>query len=515
MAANPILKLDYPDVDVIRVENTYYMISTTMYFMPGGVILRSYDLVHWEIATYLYDILEDTPAARLQNGKNIYGQGMWAASLRYHKGRFYVCFVANDTGKTYLFESESITGPWQRHYVEGFYHDCSLLFDDDDRIYIVHGNTDIWLTELTPDLTGPKPDGLHRIILTDNRRQVALGYEGAHLYKINGYYYLFLIHWPSVGTRRRTEACFFSTSLNGTFAGRDILDDDMGFHNAGVAQGGIVDTPEGDWYAMLFQDYGALGRIPVLIPLRFENNFPVLGSNGRVPKKLKTKSTQPDYQYAPLYCSDDFHYTPDASGTIRLNPVWQWNHIPDPALWSVQSPSGCYTVTTGQLSTNVTEAVNTLTQRLAGPFSRITVTLDGTKLKNGDYAGLCALQGCYGFIALYREADEWYLVVLEKNPDSEGVFSAAGENYIGTRTACTKLSSPVVTLQMNADFRDMTDEVSFSYSTGKDFLPFGNPHKLYFRLDHFTGCRAALFCYSTVEVGGSASFSKFCFEVLM
>ena len=100
---NPITRMDYPDPDVIRVDDTYYMVSTTMYFMPGCEILRSYDLVHWEHAAYVYDRLDSTPAQRLEDGKNIYGCGMWAASLRYHDGIFYICFVANDTHKTYLY----------------------------------------------------------------------------------------------------------------------------------------------------------------------------------------------------------------------------------------------------------------------------------------------------------------------------------------------------------------------------------------------------------------------------
>ena len=79
---NPITKLDYPDVDVIRVENTYYMVSTTMHFMPGCEILRSYDLIHWEHATYVYDRLDGTSGQRLEENENIYGKGMWAASLR-------------------------------------------------------------------------------------------------------------------------------------------------------------------------------------------------------------------------------------------------------------------------------------------------------------------------------------------------------------------------------------------------------------------------------------------------
>ena len=114
---NPITAQDYPDADVIRVEDTYYMISTTMHFMPGGVILRSYDLANWEIAGYVYDTLDDTPAQMLTGDENIYGKGMWAASIRYHKGTFYVCFVANDTQKTYLYTANDVAGPWKKRRI--------------------------------------------------------------------------------------------------------------------------------------------------------------------------------------------------------------------------------------------------------------------------------------------------------------------------------------------------------------------------------------------------------------
>ena len=109
MNVNPITRLDYPDLDVIRVEDTYYMVSTTMHFMPGCEILQSFDLVHWEHVTYVYETLDHTDAQQLKSGQNIYGQGMWAASLRYHEGRFCICFVANDTRKTYLYTSGKIS----------------------------------------------------------------------------------------------------------------------------------------------------------------------------------------------------------------------------------------------------------------------------------------------------------------------------------------------------------------------------------------------------------------------
>ena len=291
---NPLTRLDYPDVDVIRVEDTYYMVSTTMYFMPGCEILRSYDLVHWEHAAFVYDRLDSTPEQCLQGG-NIYGQGMWAASLRYHKGTYYVCFVANDTGKTYLYTANQVEGSWKKQIVEGFYHDCSLLFDEDDKVYIVYGNRNIRLTRLKEDLSGPMPGGLDRIVVRDAEGDF-LGYEGTHFYKINGKYYLFFIHslqkeW------KRVEACFVSDSLEGEFVGGDILNDDMGYCNQGVAQGGIVDTPEGRWYAVLFQDRGAVGRIPVLIPMSWENDVPVLGKDGKIPAEFAVSSTRTEHVY--------------------------------------------------------------------------------------------------------------------------------------------------------------------------------------------------------------------------
>lgn len=510
MDTNPILKSDYPDPDVIRVGDTYYMISTTMHFMPGGVILRSYDLIHWEIASYVFDHLDDTPAQLLEGDRCIYGQGMWAASLRYHKGIFYVCFVANDTHRTYLYQAEDICGPWRKQYVDGFYHDCSLLFDEDDRVYIVYGNTDIYLTELKTDLTGPKPDGLHRLIVTEQEKEkVMLGYEGSHMYKINGKYYLFLIHWPAGLDGRRTEACFMSDSLEGEFIGKDIFDDDLGYHNCGVAQGGIVDTPEGNWYAMLFQDHGAVGRIPVLIPIHWEHDFPVIGYEGKAPLNLTMKSTRPDYSYEPLEGSDDFHYTIGPDGKVRLKSFWQWNHTPKEELWSVTEQSDVLRLSTGKLSKNVSQAVNTLTQRTVYPKCEAYVTLDAAEIKEGDYAGICAFQGCYGLIAVTREADRYYLVMQAKVAENADFFAKQVNTEPGSEFERVPISHPTVILKVSMDFTDGIDEAKFFYQQDGEWRQLGIEHKLYFKMDHFTGCRFGLFLYATQETGGVADFSEF------
>lgn len=494
---NPLLKQDYPDPDVIRVEDTYYMISTTMHFMPGGAILRSYDLIHWEMAGYVYETLDDTPEQMLEGDLNIYGKGMWAASLRYHKGIFYVCFVCNDTHKTYLYDSDRIEGPWRKRMIEGFYHDCSLFFDEDDRVYIIYGNKTIRLTELNETLTGPKHGGLNRILIED-KNHPGLGYEGSHFYKINGNYYIFLIH--SLRERWfRTEACFFSDSLKGEFTGGDVLCEDMGFRGSGVAQGGIVDTPEGKWFAVLFQDRGAVGRIPVLVPIIWRGEIPVFGTNGKAPVEVETATTRSDYSYNPLHVSDDFIYEPDKDGELHLNLVWQWNHTPRNDLWSVTERKGALRLKSGKKCKNVTQSYNTLTQRSTENRSAASVTIDASAIKDGDFAGIAALQGNYGAVAITREQDNYFIVMLHK----------VQEEVIQQKVP---VKEPLVTLRCQVDYRNEKDEALFFYEEDEAWVLIGIPHKLVFQLDHFTGCRFGLFYYSTRETRGMADFMRFHYE---
>jgi len=510
---NPILYTDYPDPDVIRVGETYYMASTTMHFMPGGVIMRSYDLIHWEIASYVYDTLEETPGQYLLDEKGIYGKGMWAASLRYHNGLFYVCFVANDTGKTYLYTAKDIEGPWKKSTIEGFYHDCSLLFDDDGRVYIAYGNREIYITELNENLTAPKEGGLHRMVLKDEG-DVILGYEGTHFYKLNGKYYLFFIHWPRGGVR--TQACFCADSLLGEFVGGDVLSSDLDGINSGVAQGGIVDTPEGDWYAMLFQDHGAVGRIPVLVPVTWENDFPVFGEKGRAPKLIATKTEKPDYVYEPLWCDDDFEYAPDENGAVRLKKQWQWNHSPSNEYWSVTEKPGTLRLHSGKLSGNLVHATNTLTQRTIGPKCAAEVTLCGSELKEGDFAGLCTLQGDYGFIGITRKNGKLRLLMAERKDIGQYVGMGTVDGEPAHTMAEVPMTGDTVTFRAVCDFQTGRDLARFYYSEEEEvegetrrFFKLGDNHMLYFKLDHFVGCRFGLFLFSTKETGGVAEFSKF------
>ncbi len=509
---NPVTRLDYPDPDVIRVEDTYYMVSTTMHFMPGCEILRSYDLRNWEHAAYVYETLDGTPAQKLQGGQNIYGKGMWAASLRYrkdpegHGGTFYVCFVANDTHKTYLYTARDIQGPWEKKEIQGFYHDSSLLFDDDGSVYIAYGNRDIYITQLKEDLSGPLEGGLHRLAVSD-RGNPNLGYEGSHFYKIHGKYYLFLIH-SRPDRWRRTESCFVADSLEGEFTGGEVLDDDRGYFDQGVAQGGIVETPEGKWYALLFQDSGAVGRLPVLVPVTWRGDRPVFGTEGRIPETFSLESTRPGHEYRPLVESDDFRGD--------LKPCWQFNHEPDWSLIEHDREKGIWKLATAEVCGQLTQAVNTLTQRMLYPGCAAEVTVDGSGLGEGDYAGLCALQGQYAMIALTRREGKLYLAMLAASQEEPGIRREKSGIASWRELAILPLEKEKVRLKLEADFADRKDVASFYYWKQEGERSFfghweklGPAHKLHFRLDHFTGCRFGLALYSTLQAGGAAEFSDF------
>ena len=126
-STNPMVYTDFPDPDIIRVGGVYYM--ATMHFTPGCDILRSYDLVHWEFIAHALNIVADTPEERLEcEGANAYGRGMWAPSLRYHRGAWYVLFAANDTHVSYLLTADDPCGPWRKRELDGFYYDSGLFF---------------------------------------------------------------------------------------------------------------------------------------------------------------------------------------------------------------------------------------------------------------------------------------------------------------------------------------------------------------------------------------------------
>ena len=484
---NPIIWSDVPDPSVIRVDDTYYMTSTTMYFTPGCPIMKSYDLVNWEIVGYVYETLDDNNHMTLTNGKNDYGKGSWASCLRKHGNTFYVSFVAYNTNKTYIFKSKNIEkGPWTKHEIEGIYHDMSILFDDDGRVYMVYGNGEIKLVELTPDATAIKPDGLKKTIIknADPTGGKSLA-EGAHIYKINNKYYIFIIAWPKKGNKRRIQVCFRSDTIDGDYKNTIVLDDDMEYENNGVAQGGIVDTPDGRWFALLFQDHGAVGRIPVLVPVSWNDDWPIFGQNGKVPKEMSLPTTFNEAKM--LLVSDDFD-----SRTLLLE--WQWNHNPDNRFWSLTEREGWLRLKTGHVTNCITTARNTLTQRTYGPTCSGMIKIDTSNMKDGDIAGIAALQEDFGYIAVEMNEGKKHIIMSTK----EGMIESFA------------LTNEVVYLKIDFDFRQHCDKAQFYYSfSGKSLYKLGDDLKMNYSLAHFTGYRFGIFNYATKSVGGYVDIDWF------
>ncbi len=251
----------------------------------------------------------------------------------------------------------------------------------------------------------------------------------------------------------------------------------------------------------------------MLVPVRWENGWPVHGVDGMAPHHIEVPSTRLGTQYKPLVGSDDFSAVLDR-GVIRLNNVWQWNHTPDESLWSVTERPNTYRIRSGKLCNNINFAVNTLTQRAMGPACEAEIRLNGAELNDGDYAGLCLLISTYGLIALTRECGQYSLVMKARVPEDTSMMGNLVDDDPGTEFARIPVDGPAVTLKAKCDFVENRDTCEFYYQAGDQWLKLGITHKMFYKLDHFMGCRFGLFLFSTKEIGGTAEFSRFEYNLL-
>ncbi len=475
---NPVIFADVPDTDVIRVGSDFYMVSTTMHLMPGVPVMHSKDLVNWKIISYVIPELKDSPAYDLEGG-NVYGQGQWASSIRFHNGKFYVFFATNRPSKTYIFSTADPTkGEWEKVMdINERLHDTSLLFDDDGRIYTAGGSGGVRVREMRSDLTGLKEGGLDVQLFRGRDMGLNGLLEGSHIQKHDGKYYIFMIWWPGGGVR--TQLAFRSDRLEGPYEYKVILSDTLDLRGAGVAQGTIVDTEDGRWYGLLFQDHGAVGRVPVLMPCRWIDGWPILGDeNGKVPKVME-KPVQ-GYSATPLVVSDDFK-------SSKLGLTWEWNHNPDNSLWSLTERKGFMRLKTGKVTQSIFEARNMLSQRTEGRKCSGVVALDVSNMREGDIAGLAAYCSEPGIIQVVVENGQKFIVMKDRDEEKERVALAKDKIY----------------LRLDCDFTDRVDRAKFYYSLdNRKWTQLGGDFRMVYNLRHFMGNRFGIFNYATKAAGG-------------
>lgn len=497
---NPVIWADAPDPDVIRVGDDYYMVTTTMHLMPGAPIMHSRDLVNWETIGYVFDRLSDTPRYDLEEG-TVYGKGQWATSLRYHDGKFYVLFSPNDQPyKSYIYTAENPAGPWTlvTHDLPHF-HDSSLLFDEDGKVYVYYGGGRIMVRELNPDLSGVKEGGLDCVAIVPDSTETGL-HEGSRVVKHDGKYYALVISWPAGKPRR--QLCYRADSVAGPWEKQVILESQFGGFPY-VGQGALVDGKDGEWWGMIFQDRGGVGRILTLNPVSWTDGWPMLGdAEGKVPSTLTV--TEVPVNGDGIAASDDFS---DGKKSI----LWQWNHNPIDSAWSLTERDGWLRLKTQRVVGNLYEAPNTISQRMPGPTCEGEVLLDISAMKPGDVAGLAAFNGDSGVLEVVREEDKTWLVALASSVE----LGEPGHRVTGVRDsemARVDLGDAAqIWLKIKGDFNPGRDIATFEWSLdGKVWNAIGNDFKMIFDYRRmFMGTRFAIFNYATQETGGYVDVDYF------
>ena len=488
---NPMKWADIPDMSITRNGDDYYLISTTMHLMPGAPVMHSKDLVNWGMASYVFEKLEDTPKYDLLQG-TVYGRGQWASSIRYYKGKYYVLFSPNDQPyRSYIYESnDPIKGSWKLLSRMKHFHDASLFFDDDGRVYVFSGTGS--LRELKEDLSDVKPQGIDMKFFERDDTETGL-LEGSQVIKHNGKYYVLMISWPNGKPRR--QVVYRADYITGPYEKRVILQDNFAdFPYAG--QGCIIDDKYGNWYGLIFQDRGAVGRVPLLMPVQWQDNWPMLGDlNNKVPNQgvipLKTFKPKND-----IVQSDDFD-----SNTLGLQ--WQWNHNPQNNYWSLKERKGHLRLKTNRIVPNLYLAPNSLTQRMTGPISEGAIKIDLKNMSEGDVSGLSAFNGHSAILEISKENNSKYLImstnVVNLSADNKEVISVDR-----TEHEKIKLATEVIYLKIKGDFNLGKDIATCYYSLdNKNWNKIGVDFKMQFDYKKlFMGSKFMIFNYATKNLGG-------------
>ncbi|MEO6637017.1 MAG: glycoside hydrolase 43 family protein, partial [Ginsengibacter sp.] len=401
-----------------------------------------------------------------------YGHGQWATSIKYHNNKFYLLFITLNEGG-FMCTADKAEGPWNiTHLPKGFY-DPGLFFDDNGKIYVAQGYDKISITQVNDSLEAIGPDSL--VYAGDIRK----GLEGTHVYKINGYYYLYCTY----GGRDGMQVALRSKNIYGPYEQKLLMYDTTEGINYGIHQGALIQTQTGEWWTILFVDSGPFGRFPSLQPVTWIDGWPMIGVDGKAVTTYKKPNVGKTYPVSNLPTSDEFNEN-------KMGMQWGWNHNPDSTKWSLTKKPGHLRLMTASVTNDFSLARNTLTQR---PFAKhdqnqptiATTKIEVSKMKDGDIAGLALLQDPYAYIAVAQSEGKKYVIMSNNGKNIDSVAMNASTIYLQTTAS------------------NVTAKASFAYSTdNKTFKPLGNELIMRFNLKIFTGNKFCLFNYATKEPGG-------------
>jgi beta-xylosidase len=494
---NPVIWQDFADIDILRVDDTYYYSASTMHYSPGAPILRSYDLVNWEFAGHSVPRLDFGAKYDLNGGRG-YVRGIWASFLNYRKSnKTFYWGGCIDFGQTHIYTAPAVDGQWSRHTtINKCYYDPGLLVDENsngtDTMYVAYGNTNISVAQLSAD--GKTEVRSQQVFTTPS----SIGtLEGARFYKRNGNYYIFLT--------RPANGQYILKSTNGPFGPytlqQVLLNMPGPVPGGGVPhQGGLVQTQNGDWYYMSFVDSYPGGRVPALAPITWTSDgWPRIQTvNGAWGTTYPWPNLPPPPRpVKPLTGTDTF------TGTT-LGPQWEWNHNPDNSKWTVNNGLRLQTAT---VTNDLYSARNTLTHRIQGPTSTATITLDLSGMRDGDRTGLAMLRDSSAWIGVKRDGGRNRVVMT----NSLTMDSNWNTTNTGREVASANITGSRIWLRANADIRPGTGrQARFSYSTdGTNFTPLGTGFTLNNAWQFFMGYRFAVFNHATQALGGAVTLQRF------
>jgi beta-xylosidase len=479
---NPVLYADYSDPDAIRVNEDFYLVSSSFNCVPGLPILHSKDLVNWELIGHVFT--HQVPLDVFD--KPQHGNGVWAPSIRYHDNEFYLYYPDPDYG-IYLVKAKNITGPWSKPVLvkegKGFIDPCPL-WDEDGKAYLVHayaGSRAGIKSILT--VCGMDPDGTK---LLDEGVMVFDGHdhhptlEGPKFYKRNGYYYILA---PAGGVSTGWQLALRSKNVYGPYEEKIVMDQGKTSIN-GPHQGAWVDTQNGESWFLHFQDVDAYGRVVHLQPINWVNDWPVIGvdkdgdGKGEPVLTYKKPNVGKVYPKATPPESDEFN-------DFKLGIQWQWHANPKP-YWAFPTGEAGYlrlfAMPLPENFTNFWDIPNLLLQKFPAREFTVTAKLTFKPRFDGEKVGLIVMGMDYGYLSVKQANGKLILSqTLCKNADKKGPEKDSEAVPLNDKTILLRVK--------------IADKVvcSFSYSLdGNKFTSFGE--SLTARPGRWIGAKVGLFC---------------------
>jgi len=431
---NPILHADYSDPDVIRVGDDYYMTSSSFNCVPGLPILHSKDLVNWQLINYA---LKKQPPFHVFE-KPQHGKGVWAPCIRFYNNEFYIYYPDPDYG-IYMVKTNDPKGIWSEPILvkegKGII-DPTPLWDDDGNVYLAYAfagsraGIKSLLVICTMNEEGTIANNDEVIIIDGHNEEPTI--EGPKFYKKNGYYYIFA---PAGGVATGWQTVLRAKSIYGPYEKKKVMDQGKTNIN-GPHQGAWVQTQTGEDWFLHFQDKGAYGRIVHLQPMKWINDWPVIGNDedkngiGEPVTIHKKPNVGLNWQKVTPNDSDEFN-------TPKLGMQWQWHANPK-VYWGFPSSLGHYTMycrPKPEDATNLYKVSNLLLQKFPSEEFIATTKMTFNARFDSEQTGLLIMGLDYSYLSVKRQNGELYVSqVICENADKNGIESESKSFKLNTET---------------------------------------------------------------------------------